>query len=95
LLKIVEKMGINENNFAEDLFKKKISLIFEVINPGISLFFIYLQIDFDPHIIQYKEAVLVLLDVVENRLTAFNRYGTENRESLAEKYGFKAKKLYK
>jgi tRNA splicing ligase len=76
LLQHLEKQKISESQFgqvgwlviectdiSQELNKRNVSLVFEVINP-----------QKDPHIIEYNEASLVLLDIIENRLTAFVKY---------------------
>ena len=68
IVKHLTEKGMTEEFLAADLFKRKVSCVFEVIIP-----------DFDPHIIQYSNATLVLLDIIENVLTRFVRYHTPER----------------
>lgn len=64
----LESKNISETQLAKELFDRRISMVFEVIIPN-----------FDPHIIKYDKATLVLLDVVENNLLKFIRYNQEQR----------------
>jgi tRNA splicing ligase len=66
---------------ARDLRDMEASLAFEVIDPVR-----------DPHIVEYGETKVVLLDVIR-RSTDFEKMDDRDRERFAKKYGFETKKL--
>jgi tRNA splicing ligase len=68
---------------AKELKDRDISAVFEVIIP-----------DFDPHIIKYETANIVLLDLVRNNLTKFIRLDKDERDSFCAQYNFTNKTLH-
>lgn len=84
LIDHLTKNKSTEKDFAETLINANSTAVFEVIDP-----------EFDPHIIQYNEPVVVLLDVIKNSLVSFERFGNKEREEFASKFSFQSKKQYK
>jgi len=83
MLSHLESQKISEEALAKELYVNKISVVFEVIIP-----------DFDPHIIKYDQAKLVLLDVIHNTISKFVPYNDEMRGQFCKTYGFTSKTLY-
>jgi predicted kinase len=70
-------------NYLKDwISDKNFSLVFEVIDPKR-----------DPHIIEYQESCLYLLDVIYNEIK-FNKAPDEYRSHVARRFGFLDKKHY-
>jgi len=68
---------------AARLLRDNVSLVFEAIDPV-----------FDPHIIKYARAHLVLLDVISNQLAAFVRLPYAELRAFAAEYRFQCKRPY-
>ena len=75
--------GIAPRDLAARLVRDNVSLVFEVVDPV-----------FDPHIIKYAHAKLVLLDAIHNRLTDLVRQPYADAAELARELGVGHKRRY-
>lgn len=80
---LTNKYKIQENDFLKGyLSSVPVTLIFEVIDPV-----------FDPHIIEYSEEKVVLLDIVGNSFKEdFMEYTSSGLPAFAKNFGFEVKK---
>jgi len=80
---VFNKSAINKDKLIGFLNKNNVSLVFEVIDPIR-----------DPHIIEYSEPRLVLLDVVDNNID-FHKWPYESVVSLAKEINSEVKQIYR
>ena len=78
---LLEKSGVNLDEVKKYLADNEVSMVFEVID-----------IENDPHIIEYDQSHIVLLDVIKNDIV-FNKLSYDEMVKVADKFGFEHKKV--
>ena len=80
---IFKNSNINEEYLKEYLKKNNVSLTFEVID-----------VENDPHIIEYDKSKIVLLDIIDNKYE-FCKHSYEETKELAKNINCECKTIYK
>lgn len=80
---IFKNSNINEEYLKEYLKKNNVSLTFEVID-----------VENDPHIIEYDKSKIVLLDIIDNKYE-FYKHSYEETKELAKNINCECKTIYK
>ena len=77
---IILKSTADVDAIKEYLKKNDVTFVFECINPVN-----------DPHIIEYDEPKVILLDIIHNKMT-YEKYSFEQLEKTARDFGYECKK---
>ena len=80
---LLDKTGVDKDKLKAYLAENNVSMVFEIID-----------IDNDPHIIEYDESHIVLLDIIKNDIK-FSKLPYAELVEVAKDFGFKYKKIAK